>query len=102
MGPGKSFDLMKWFGNHTPAHTRPPLDKVINALKEQGISEFGATGYCLGGRYVFDLAFENIIKVAVVSHPSLLKIPADLEVGAHLYFLLIDSVLLIFCYIEIS
>jgi hypothetical protein len=31
------------------------------------------------GRYVFDLAFENIIKVAVVSHPSLLQIPADLE-----------------------
>lgn len=31
-------------------------------------------------RYVFDLAFENIIKVSVVSHPSLLEKPADLEV----------------------
>ena len=32
------------------------------------------------GRYTFDLAFENVIKVAVVSHPSLLKVPEDLEV----------------------
>jgi len=31
------------------------------------------------GRYTFDLAFENIIKVAVISHPSQLKVPEDLE-----------------------
>jgi hypothetical protein len=34
-----------------------------------------------GGRYVFNLAFENAIAAAVVSHPSLLKIPADLQVS---------------------
>ena len=33
------------------------------------------------GRYTFDLAFDNIIKVAAVAHPSLLRVPADLEVG---------------------
>lgn len=32
-------------------------------------------------RYVFNLAFENGIKVSVVSHPSLLKVPEDLEVS---------------------
>ena len=32
------------------------------------------------GRYVFDLAFDNQIQVAVVAHPSLLKYPKDLEV----------------------
>ncbi|KAK0497340.1 dienelactone hydrolase endo-1,3,1,4-beta-D-glucanase [Armillaria luteobubalina] len=79
MGPGKSFDLSTWFVTHTPAHTRPPLDKVIAALKESGVTDFGATGYCFGGRYVFDLAFEDVLKVAVVSHPSLLKFPDDLE-----------------------
>lgn len=31
------------------------------------------------GRYVFDLGFDNIIKAAVVAHPSLLKIPDDLK-----------------------
>ncbi|PPQ78496.1 hypothetical protein CVT25_011837 [Psilocybe cyanescens] len=78
-GGGLNFDLDSWRPNHGPDKTRPPLDKVINALKEQGITIFGATGYCLGGRYVFDIAFENVIKAAVVSHPSLLQIPADLE-----------------------
>jgi dienelactone hydrolase len=77
--PGSNFDLVKWIGNHTQAQTRPFLDKVIDALKGQGIQTLGATGYCFGGRYVFDLAFDNIIKAAVVSHPSLLQVPADLE-----------------------
>jgi hypothetical protein len=33
------------------------------------------------GRYVIDLAFENAIKVCVATHPSMLQIPADLEVS---------------------
>jgi len=79
LNPGSTFDIGKWFPNHGPEQTRPALDKVINALKEQGITTFGATGYCFGGRYVFDLAFENVIKAGVVAHPSLLKVPDDLE-----------------------
>ncbi|KAH7924311.1 alpha/beta-hydrolase [Leucogyrophana mollusca] len=79
MNPGKNFDLMAWFPGHTTEKTRPILDTVIAALKEHGVTTFGATGYCFGGRYVFDLAFENIIKVSVVAHPSLLKTPDDLE-----------------------
>ena len=31
------------------------------------------------GRYVFDLAFDGVIKAAAVAHPSLLKIPEDIE-----------------------
>jgi len=77
--PGKKFDINAWFVNHTTDKTRPPLDKVLEALKAEGVTSLAATGYCFGGRYVFDLAFENIIKVAIVSHPSLLKVPEDLE-----------------------
>jgi len=77
--PGTTFSLADWFPNHTQKQTRPTLDKVLEALKSEGVTELAATGYCYGGRYVFDLAFENIIKVAVVSHPSLLKVPEDLE-----------------------
>jgi len=73
------FDLQAWFVNHGTDKTRPTLDKVIDALKADGVTGFGATGYCFGGRYVFDLAFENILKASVVSHPSLLKVPEDLE-----------------------
>ncbi|RXW19843.1 hypothetical protein EST38_g6005 [Candolleomyces aberdarensis] len=79
LNPGVNFDVMKWFANHGPEQTRPPLDNVLAALKEQGIKKIGATGYCFGGRYVFDLAFENITDVSVVSHPTFIKAPEDLE-----------------------
>ena len=80
---------------------------MVEALKVQGVKEFAATGYCFGGtyfistddeqcripiddspwlgRYTFDLAFDNIIKVAAVSHPSLLSVPKDLEVRAVIF-----------------
>jgi len=79
MGPGSTFDLGKWFGSHGPEQTRPPLDKVVAALKAQGVTTFVASGHCFGARYVFDLAFDNVLHTAVVSHPSLLKVPDDLE-----------------------
>ncbi|KAG2144592.1 dienelactone hydrolase [Suillus clintonianus] len=75
----KAFDFRGWLATHGTEVTRPPLDKVIAALKEEGVTKFGATGYCFGGRYTFDLAFDNIIQCAVVSHPSLLDLPDDLE-----------------------
>ncbi|KAH7877336.1 uncharacterized protein C8R40DRAFT_1159771 [Lentinula edodes] len=58
---------------------RPLLDKVIAALKGQGVTAFAATGYCYGGRLVFDLAFENITSASIANHPSHLKSPDDLE-----------------------
>lgn len=80
LGPGGNFDLNTWFTSHGRTQTRPPLDKVITALKEEGVTTLAAVGYCFGARYVFDLAFENVIKVAAVAHPSLLKVPQDIEV----------------------
>lgn len=71
---------MAWLAKHGPTETRPPIDKVLAALKEQGVTKIGATGYCFGARYVFDLAFENLINVAVVSHPTFLEAPKDFEV----------------------
>jgi len=70
--------MQNWVANHGQEKTRPALDKVIKALKEQGVTKLAATGYCFGGRYVFDLAFENMIDVAIISHPALLKLP-DIE-----------------------
>jgi len=71
--------LRAWFPKHQSEQVRKPLDAVIAALKADGVTRFGATGYCFGARYVFDLAFEDVIYVAVIAHPSLLKIPDDLE-----------------------
>jgi dienelactone hydrolase len=76
----RNFDMMGWVSSIFPG-LRPSIDKVIAALKEQGVTALAATGYCIGGRMVFDLAVENIIKVSIGSHPSLLKVPEDFEVN---------------------
>jgi dienelactone hydrolase len=76
---------MKWFPSHGADVTHKPLRAVIAALQEQGVTTFGATGYCFGARYAFDLAFENVTAAIVVSHPSLLNAPADFEVRASGY-----------------
>ncbi|KAK2465686.1 hypothetical protein APHAL10511_002230 [Amanita phalloides] len=73
------FDMTAWRSKHGPEQCHPFVIKVINALKEQGVNDFAAVGYCYGARFVFDLAFENITKVSAVAHPSLLKVPDDLE-----------------------
>ncbi|KAJ6483241.1 Alpha/Beta hydrolase protein [Mycena sanguinolenta] len=74
-----TFDLPEWLSNHTPQHIRPAIDNVVAALKEQGVTAFGGTGYCIGGRYVVDLAFDGVLKASALSHPSFLVIPDDLE-----------------------
>ena len=74
---GGKFDLGAWFPSHGKEQTQPPLDALIKALKEKGITTFGAAGYCFGARYVFNIAFEGEIKAAVISHPSLLEVPEE-------------------------
>lgn len=61
--------MQVWLGRHGPEMTRPILNTVLSDLKARGITDIAATGYCFGARYVSDLAFDGIIKVAVVSHP---------------------------------
>jgi len=77
-GSSHAVNLGEWFPGHTQEKTEPHLKAVIAALKERGITTFGATGYCFGARYVFNLAYEGVIKASVVSHPSLLD-ESDIE-----------------------
>lgn len=72
-------DLGRWLKKHGQEETLPPLLKLIEGLKERGITSFAVTGYCFGGKYAFELSHAKLVKVASVSHPSLLKIPEDLE-----------------------
>ncbi|KAL0568034.1 hypothetical protein V5O48_013955 [Marasmius crinis-equi] len=76
---GPPFDRATWFAKHGPPVAAEAVKNVIKALKAAGVEAFGATGYCYGARFVFNLAFENSIKASAVSHPSLLKVPDDLE-----------------------
>jgi dienelactone hydrolase len=69
-----------WLANHTKADCRPPIDRVVAALKAEGVTKFGATGYCMGGYYVVQLALDNVICAGSAHHPSFLDVPGDLEV----------------------
>ena len=62
---------------HSMESSRPMVDKVLAALRQQGITTFAAVGYCYGAKHVMDLAQENAIAVAAVAHPSRLAVPAD-------------------------
>ncbi|KAK7044882.1 dienelactone hydrolase endo-1,3,1,4-beta-D-glucanase [Favolaschia claudopus] len=73
------FEREKWFAAHGQAQTRPPIDRVVGILKDEGATRFAATGYCFGARYVFDLAFDGVIQVSAITHPGGLKIPEHLE-----------------------
>ncbi|KAJ7220604.1 alpha/beta-hydrolase [Mycena pura] len=77
--PPASFNVNAWKAAHTDAQTRPPLNAVIRALNARGFSRLAATGYCFGGRYTIDLALENVIEAAAITHPSQLKVPLDFE-----------------------
>jgi dienelactone hydrolase len=83
--PDRKFDREAWRANHTKEIVRPYLDKVITALKADGIKEFAATGYCFGARYAVDLALDGEVKVISMSHPSSLQVPADFEVCRCVY-----------------
>jgi len=56
-----------------------PVRAVLNALKEEGITAFGATGYCYGAKNVLELAIEGELAAGAIAHPSLIQIPTDLE-----------------------
>ncbi|KAJ7125526.1 Alpha/Beta hydrolase protein [Mycena crocata] len=77
--PSQGYDLAGWLKNHTPDKCRLPIDKVMTALKADGVTTFGATGYCMGAYYVFQLGIDGVICAASAAHPSFLEVPGDLE-----------------------
>ncbi|KAI0796214.1 dienelactone hydrolase endo-1,3,1,4-beta-D-glucanase [Abortiporus biennis] len=73
----KNFSV--WMPKHGPDSWIPVVDKVVEALKAEGVTRFGTTGYCFGAPPAFYLAFKNESHVTVLSHPSRLEVPADFE-----------------------
>lgn len=50
-----TFDLGKWLQSHSPKEVALPLvDKVQDALKEDGVKRFGCVSFCYGGRVAVD------------------------------------------------
>ena len=76
-----TFDRPAWMAKHGTESWADPVDKVVAALKESGVTRFGTTGYCFGAQPAFYLAIKNTSHVTVVSHPSRLRIPEDFIVS---------------------
>ncbi|PCH44448.1 alpha/beta-hydrolase [Wolfiporia cocos MD-104 SS10] len=72
-------DRVAWRAKHGPETWDHVVDKVVAALKETGVTRIATTGYCFGAPPAFYLAYKNETHVTIVSHPSMLQIPADLE-----------------------
>jgi len=79
LNPGESYDLGQWLAKHPPKPAGVRVRKVVEGLQAQGVTTYGGTGFCYGARIIFDLAFDNLLHVSVVSHPSFLK-HEDLDV----------------------
>ncbi|KAI0702268.1 dienelactone hydrolase endo-1,3,1,4-beta-D-glucanase [Cytidiella melzeri] len=75
----KDFDFAPWLSRNGIDYSEPRARKVVAALKESGVTKIAVAGYCYGARLCFNLAFENEVSVVIVTHPSLLKTPEDLE-----------------------
>ena len=75
------FDRISWFARHGDNVWKPIVDRVVAALKERGVTRIATTAYCYGAPPAFYLAYSNTSQVTVLSHPSRLQVPADLEVS---------------------
>ncbi|KAJ7127155.1 alpha/beta-hydrolase [Mycena epipterygia] len=72
-------NVTTWIVNHGEAQTTPPLLAVIKALKERGIKQIAATGYCFGGLYITRLVQNNTVTVGTMAHPAFLNVPTDFD-----------------------
>ncbi|KZT70790.1 alpha/beta-hydrolase [Daedalea quercina L-15889] len=75
----EEFDVLAWVGRHPPETVGRTVAQVITALQERGTRKLAGLGYCFGARIAIDLSFVDAISVCVVSHPSLWKVPDDIE-----------------------
>lgn len=100
--------LGEWLSRHGQDVTAPAVDEVIKGLREKGVTEFAAIGYCFGAlarsfrpargirlilfalrtlssfpgaRCVVDLCISSppVLSAGAVAHPSLLDVPDDLH-----------------------
>ncbi|KAI0685890.1 dienelactone hydrolase endo-1,3,1,4-beta-D-glucanase [Cytidiella melzeri] len=75
-----NFDRAQWMARHMPDSWMPVLDKVVEALKGvEGVTRVGTNGYCFGAPPALYLALKNESHVTVLTHPSRVAVPGDLE-----------------------
>ncbi|CDO69666.1 hypothetical protein BN946_scf184851.g54 [Trametes cinnabarina] len=75
----QDFDRESWRARHGPESWQPAVDAVVSAIRAEGAAWIGTTGYCFGAGPAWYLALKGDSNVTVITHPSRLRIPEDLE-----------------------
>ncbi|KAL2915597.1 hypothetical protein HK105_204782 [Polyrhizophydium stewartii] len=76
--PGNlKYPLMEFVGMFPVDATTERINKVLDALRAQGKTRFGAVGYCWGGKYSLRLGDGTALAV-VACHPSLVNVETDI------------------------
>ena len=75
LGSGK-VDVPKWLGNHSNEITKPIVENVLKAIKEQNPNKkICVIGYCFGAKYAVQQGSkEGIADVVAIAHPSFVTI----------------------------
>ncbi|KAM5544179.1 hypothetical protein V8D89_001839 [Ganoderma adspersum] len=75
----KDFDRATWLAKHGVDSWGPIVDKVVQALKAEGVTWIGTTGYCFGTQPVWRLALKGWSQVSVAAHVAGIRVPEDLQ-----------------------
>jgi len=75
LSPGPmDFDIMAWVGRHPASRVEPIIESTIKGMKELGVKNIGAVGYCFGGKYVVRfLAEGKEVDAGFIAHPSFVE-----------------------------
>lgn len=73
------YDFRPFLSKHPLERSMKPINALIEALKEQGVTRFAATGYCFGAKNVIEMAIAGQIVAGALNHPSRLNKPKDFE-----------------------
>jgi len=74
------FNRDAWKAKHSIDTAWPAVREAMSNLKEKGITEIGAVGFCYGAPFVMKLSHENSIKAGAFTHPSPLPLPDDFNI----------------------
>jgi len=74
-----NFDRDAFMASHSPETWMSSVDKVVEALKADGVTRIATAGYCWGAPPSIYLACKRESHAVFLAHPSLLEIPGDIE-----------------------
>eukprot|EP00878_Enallax_costatus_P001193 GHUV01001335.1.p1 GENE.GHUV01001335.1~~GHUV01001335.1.p1 ORF type:complete len:290 (+),score=53.73 GHUV01001335.1:1193-2062(+) len=78
---GHVVGMAAWFPRHPVSHAVEVVTAVAGTLRaEHGVKNVGVQGYCYGGKVCALMAAKpDVVNAVCAAHPSILKVPEDIE-----------------------